>query len=88
MAEKECVEDLEIRRRLAERNPDAYENDVANTLSYLAFVHANTHQFDLAEEEYTEALRIYRRLAERNPDVYEKDVANTLNNLAFLHRNK
>ena len=73
---------------MAERNPDAYENYVADTLYNLANLHSDTQRFDLAEKEYVEALEIYRRLAERNPDAYESKVADTLNNLAVLQQNK
>ena len=87
MAEKEYNEALEIYRRLARKNPEAFESDVALTLNNLAALHYNTQRLDLAEKEYNEALEIYRRLAQKNPEAFESNVASTLNNLAALHYN-
>ena len=86
-AEKEYKEALDIRRRLAKDNPDAYLPNVATTLNNLAILHSNLNQYPAAEKEYKEALDIRRRLAENNPDAYLPYVANTLNNLAILHNN-
>ncbi|MDR0895435.1 MAG: tetratricopeptide repeat protein [Prevotellaceae bacterium] len=84
-AAEEYAEALKIYRRLAERNPEAYESGVATTLNNLALLHSDTNKHEEAAEEYAEALKIYRRLAKRNPEAYESDVATTLNNLAILH---
>ena len=81
----EYEEALEIRRKLAEANPNAYLPDVATTLNNLAILHRNQNNYQDALQEYEEALGICRKLAETNPNTYLPDVATTLNNLANLH---
>ena len=78
-------EALEIRRRLAESNPQAYEPDVAMTLNNLALLYADTQRFEESEMVHKEALEIRCRLAKSNPQAHEPDVATTLNNLANLY---
>ena len=85
-AEAEYNEALTIRRQLAEKNPDSYLPDVANTLNNLANLHSDTNRHKKAEAEYNEALTTYRQLADNNPDAYLPKVAMTLNNLANIHR--
>ena len=84
-AEQEFGEALEIRRRLAESDPDIFDRDVAETLNKLAALHSNTRRFEKAEQEYKEAREKRRRLHAKNPDAFDSDVADTLNNLAILH---
>ena len=86
-AEKEYKEALEIRRKLAKVNPDAYLPNMATTLNNLAVLHNNLNQFEEAEKEYKEALEIRRKVANDNPDAYLYIVAATLNNIAILHKN-
>ncbi len=80
-------EALEIRERLAEAHPEAYEAYVADTLNNLALLYSDTQRFDQAEEYYLRALEIRERLAKAYPDAYESYVATTLNNLAILYYN-
>jgi tetratricopeptide (TPR) repeat protein len=77
-------EALEIRRRLAKKEPQVYEPDVATTLNNLGNVLRDLRRFEEAEGAYREALEIYRRLADEEPQVYEPDVATTLNNLGLV----
>ena len=84
-AEKAYIEALDIRRKLALANPDAYLPNVANTLNNLAILYRATQRMQEAEKAYTEALDIYRKLALANPDAYLPYVAATLNNLALLY---
>ena len=76
---------LDIYRRLAKSNPQAYEPNVAVTLNNLAILYKNTQRFTEGEVMYKEALEIRRRLAKSNPQAYEPDVSATLNNLASLY---
>ncbi|MBP5421513.1 MAG: tetratricopeptide repeat protein [Paludibacteraceae bacterium] len=85
IAESEYREALEIRRKLAKDNPDAFLPDVATTLNNLGNLHRDLNRFEIAEVEYQEALEIRRKLAKDNPDAYLPDVAMTLNNLAIQH---
>jgi tetratricopeptide (TPR) repeat protein len=86
-AEESYTEALKIYRALAEKDPGAYEPDVAMTLNNLGNLYWNLREFKKAEESYTEALKIRRALAEKDPGAYEPDVAMTLNNLGTLYRN-
>ncbi len=85
---KEYEEALQIRRNLAEINPNTYLPDVAMTLNNLAVLHKNQNNYEEALKEYEEALQIYRSLDDINPNTYLSDVAMTLNNLAILHSNQ
>ncbi len=76
---------LEIRRRLAAANPQAYEPYVASTLNNLAILYSVTQRYQESERMYQEALEIRRRLAAANPQVYKPDVATTLNELAYTY---
>ncbi len=76
---------LDIYRRLAKSNPQAYEPNVAVTLNNLAILYKNTQQFTESEAMYKEALETYRRLAKSNPQAYEPYVAGTMSNLANLY---
>ncbi len=84
-SEQYYIEALEIYRRLAKENPEAYEPDVANTLNNLAALYSHTQRFKESEQYFSEALEIQRRVAKENPAAYEPAVANTLNNLAWLY---
>lgn len=55
---------LEIHRRLAEKNPEAFDSDVVMALNNLTFLHANTRRNKLVFIELKEALTICRRMAE------------------------
>src|SRR6266566_4453521 len=83
-ARKEFEEALEIRRELAQKNPDTYLPDAAETLNNLAILDAAQNQQEAARKGYEEALKVRRELAQKNPDTYLPDVARTLNNLAIL----
>ncbi|MDO5969355.1 tetratricopeptide repeat protein [Flavivirga aquimarina] len=87
-AESSYLEALEIRRKLAEDNPQTYLPDVGMTLNNLAVLQRDKNEFEKAESSYEEALEIYRKLAEANPQTYLPYVAGTLNNLAVLQRAK
>lgn len=81
------LEALEIRRRLAENDPDTHEPGLAMTLNNLAILYKNTRRLLQSEPLQLEALEIQRRLAKANPQAYEPDLAMTLNNLAVLYSN-
>ena len=76
---------LAIHRRLAEKNPEAFDSDVADTLNSLGLLHNDLHNYLQAETELTESLKIRFRLAKKNPEAFDSDVATTLNNLGVLH---
>jgi len=84
-AESSYTRALKIRRKLAEKDPSAYESDVATTLNNLGALYSDLRDFEKAEQSYIEALKIYRKLAEKDPSAYESYVATTLNNLGNLY---
>ena len=85
---KSYKEALEIRRKLAQANPQTYLPDVAMTLNNLGLLQYKKNEFEDALKSYKEALEIYRKLAQANPQTYLPYVAMTLNNLGNLQYKK
>lgn len=90
-AERECVEALDMFRRLETEAPGEFEDTIALSLCILGGLHegsddANKSRKDLSVREYSEALSIYRRLAERSHEEFDKEVARLLRKLSELHR--
>jgi tetratricopeptide (TPR) repeat protein len=69
-ARKEYGEALQIRRELAQKNPERYQPDLALTLFNLGILDSDLHRMEDARKEYEEALDIRRRLAQANPETY------------------
>ena len=80
-----CTNALEIRKRLAETNPGAFEPDLAISYNNLGNLYSKTNDFAKAEECYTKALEIRKRLAEADPGAFEPDLAASYNNLGILY---
>ena len=53
---------LEIRKRLAEANPQAYEPDLADSYNNLAILYRDTQRLAESEEMYNAAAAICARL--------------------------
>ena len=77
-------EALQILRKLAKKNPEAYKPDVAKILNNLGVLLSDTNDLKQARDYYEEALQIRRELAVQNPEAYLPDVAGSLNNLGNL----
>ena len=60
-------EALEIYRRLAHSNPQAYEPDVAMTNCNLGLLYKEQGKYAEAIPRFEETLDIYRRIAQVNP---------------------
>ena len=75
-------EALEILRRLAAENPEAYDLRIAATLNSLGILH---DRLDKSEALFNEALEIYSRYAQDDPATYMNLVADILNNLGILY---
>jgi hypothetical protein len=73
---------LEIRQRLAQKNPDRFEPDYAMSLNNYASHLSDAGQNEEALVNARHALEICQRLAEKNPDRFEPDYAMSLNNYA------
>jgi tetratricopeptide (TPR) repeat protein len=78
-------EALNIRRQLAQHNPETYLPEVATTLHNLGVLHSDQNRMEEERKAYEEALKIRRQLARNNPETYLPEVANTLHNLGVLH---
>ena len=88
-AEGAYNEALKITRQLAEKNPDAFLPNVANTLNNLGNYYRANQKMPQAEGAYNEALKITRQLAEKNPDAFLPNFATTLNNMgAYYYTNQ
>ncbi len=85
-AENAYREALNIYKKLAEKNPDAYLPDLAMTQNNIGNSYSALKRFDDAEKAYREALKIRKELAEKNPDAYLPDLAMTQNNIGNLYR--
>ena len=80
-------EALQILRKLAKKNPEAYKPDVAKILNNLGVLLSDTNDLKQARDYYEEALQIRRELAVQNPEAYLPKVATSLNNLGVLLHN-
>ncbi len=67
-------DNLEALRELAQKNPEAYEPNLAAVLNNLGALYGATQRFAEAAKAYGEALALYLKYAERSPEVFEKDV--------------
>ena len=76
---------LEIRKRLADANPQAYEPDLAQSYHNLARLYSDTQRFTESELMSKNALEVRKRLADANPQAYEPKLALSYHNLAVLY---
>jgi protein O-mannosyl-transferase len=77
---------LEIRRRLAQQDPDRYLPYLAGSLTNLGTVDRQQNRLDEARQHFEGALKIYRQIAQQNPDAYQYYLATTLSNLGLVDR--
>jgi tetratricopeptide (TPR) repeat protein len=87
-ARQEYAEALQIRRELAQKDPETYLSDVAQTLNSVGVLDRDQGQMEKARQEFVEALQIRRELAKENPETYRDGVALTLNNVGALDRDQ
>ena len=73
-ARKGFEDALKIYRELAQKNPDTYLPDMAQTLNDLALLDRDQKRMEAARKALEEALGIYERFAERNPERFQSDV--------------
>ncbi|HEX8819434.1 MAG TPA: tetratricopeptide repeat protein [Archangium sp.] len=74
-------EAVELRRALAQRNPDAFWPDLAMSLKNLGHSLSELGHREETLEATREAVEVYRALEQRNPDAFRPDLAMSLNNL-------
>ncbi|MCX6256405.1 MAG: tetratricopeptide repeat protein, partial [Bacteroidia bacterium] len=82
-AETNFNKSIQIRRKLAESDPNVYNPLLANSLSGIADCQYVKGNFDESEMSLTEALNIYRRLDIIDPDVKD-EIARLLSSLVDL----
>jgi tetratricopeptide (TPR) repeat protein len=81
---KATQEAVEIYRRLADRQPDAFLPDLAASLHNLGKVLSALGRRAEALQAAQEAVEIRRRLAAQHPDAFLPDLARSLNNLGAM----
>ena len=69
---------------VGQENPNAYLEDVAETLNELGNVSRDQNRMQEAGKAYEEALTIRRTLAQKSPEAFLPDLAETLNNVGIL----
>ncbi|MBK8567802.1 MAG: tetratricopeptide repeat protein [Saprospiraceae bacterium] len=75
---------LDIQRRIAAKNPEAFMPELAGTLNNLGLLLNANDSFTEAEKSFDEALKILRKLVDRNPKMYLLPLAKTLHHLGNL----
>jgi len=75
-------EAVELRRKLATRNPGAFKRDLAMSLTNLGGDLSALGQREEALKATREAMELYCQLATHNPDEWQSDLATSLNNLS------
>src|SRR6267143_1652861 len=81
---KEHEEALKTYRQLAQKEPEAYLPEVAQTLNNLGTSDSAQDRMAEARKEYEEGLKTYRKLAQKYPESYLPEVAQMLNNLGIV----
>jgi len=81
---KEHKEALKTYRELAQKEPETYLPEVAQTLNDLGIVDSAQNRPEEARKAFAEALKIYRELAQKRPGTYLPYVATTLKNLGTI----
>src|SRR6516225_9389967 len=82
-ARKEHEEALKTYRELAQKEPETYLPEVAQTLNDLGILDSAQNRPEEARKAFAEALKIYRSLAHKNPENYLAEVGQMLNNLGL-----
>jgi tetratricopeptide (TPR) repeat protein len=85
-AREELGEALQIRRELAQKNPESYLPKVAETLSNLAVLDRIQNRMDEARKASVEALAIYQNFAKQDSEQFSRDVARVKKLLEELPR--
>lgn len=81
-AERLFNESLEISKRLAAENSEAYDLQIASTLNNLGIL---DNSLDKSEALFSDALDIYSKYAQDDPATYLNLVADVMNNLGLLY---
>lgn len=74
---------LEIDKRLAEANPQAYTPLLAINYKALASLYCDIQRFTESEQMYKYSFEMYKRLTDANPQIYKQSLAECYNDLVF-----
>jgi tetratricopeptide (TPR) repeat protein len=74
---------IDLRRRLASHNPDAFLPDLASSLNNRANLLDDLDRQAEATSAMAETVEIYRQLAEHRPEVFRPDLAMALSNYSI-----
>ena len=75
---------VDLYERLAEKNPDAFLHDLANSLNNLGVRYNALGRREEALAATQRAVDLYERLAEKNPDAFMHDLAASVDNLGVM----
>ena len=75
---------LEIYKRLADANPQAYNPDLGDSYNNLGVLYCDMQRFADSEQMFNSALEIYKRLMGENSFIYGQRLANCLFGFANL----
>ena len=87
-AEKYCLDAIEIRERLVEKNADAYEPALATSYNNAGAFYYGQNKPEKAEKYYLAAIEICERLVEKNADAYELYLAASYNNAGVFYKDQ
>ena len=87
-SEKYYLAAIEIRKRLVEKNADAYEPDLATSYNNAGAFYKKQGQSDKAEKYYLAAIEIRERLVKKNADAFEPALATSYNNAGVFYKNQ
>ena len=79
-------EAYEIKRKLADKSPEAYIPTLTIAITSLGLYYYRIEKYKEAETELKKALDLRRELAHKSPQVYNFRLANTLNILGMVYR--
>jgi tetratricopeptide (TPR) repeat protein len=79
---------LEVRKRLAEKNPQTYETALTASFNNLGVICYYSQRYEEAGEYFLQALEIRKRLAAVNPQVYEPILADSFNNVGAIFQER
>ena len=83
-----CDQALQIRRKLAQQNPEAYESSVAEACKNLAEVYLQTGALDKAEKYLNESLELQNRLLSFVPEQINAELAAVYCSYAVFYSRK
>ncbi len=82
--EQLCHEAIEIYKKLAGANPEAFDDEMANTESNLAFLYFMQGKYMESEKIYNNVIQKYKLLVQVSPEVMNRELSYVYRNTAEL----